>query len=152
MGGASASSFNEITGTWSGSVTEANNGGFVGIRTSPGDTWNLQNCKGVEWKVKLVSPSKSKNRFKFVLRDSSEFNGITWTTSVDLKPGLNNVKINFANQIPALFAKTLSDKTFKKDSVASFQIVYSKYEYDAKLNPNFTAGYLELQVLELGTF
>jgi hypothetical protein len=34
-GGASASTFDDTTGTWSGMVTDANNGGFIGIRSTP---------------------------------------------------------------------------------------------------------------------
>merc|ERR1712071_122011 len=35
MGGASQSGFNAATEIWKGTVTSANNGGFVGIRTTP---------------------------------------------------------------------------------------------------------------------
>jgi outer membrane lipoprotein SlyB len=158
MGGASSSTFDGATGTWSGSVTDANNGGFIGIRSTPGFEWDMTKCKGLEWKVRLVEPSSSsqqqqQRRFKFVVRDSAEFNGITWTTSKDLNPtGVNTVRIDFNQQIPALFAKTVPNQTFKKNNVVAVQIAYSKFEYDGKLNPKFSLGDMRLQLLELRAY
>jgi hypothetical protein len=152
MGGASASTFDTSSGIWSGTVTDANSGGFIGLRSSPSLAWNMRTCKGLEWKVKLNSPVKQVRRFKFVLRDSTDFNGITWTTSVDLKPGVNTVRIDFAKQVPALFARTVTCKTFQKETVAGVQIAYSKFEYDGALNPKFTLGNIELQLLELRAY
>jgi outer membrane lipoprotein SlyB len=162
MGGASSSTFDGATGTWSGSVTDANNGGFIGIRSTPGFKWDMSNCKGLEWKVRLIEPSsssQSQRRFKFVVRDSAEFNGITWTTSKDLNSssslssgGVNTVRIDFDKQIPALFARTVPDQTFKKNNVVAVQIAYSKFEYDGKLNPKFSLGDVRLQLLELRAY
>jgi hypothetical protein len=157
MGGASSSTFDGATGTWSGSVTDANNGGFIGIRSTPGVEWDMRNCRGLEWKVRLVEPSSSSSsqqrRFKFVVRDSAEFNGITWTTSKDLNPTVvNTVRIDFDKQIPALFARTVKDQTFKKGNVVAVQIAYSKFEYDGKLNPKFSLGDMRLQLLELRAY
>jgi outer membrane lipoprotein SlyB len=153
MGGRSSSTFDGATGTWSGSVTDASNGGFVGIRSTPGFEWDMSKCKGLEWKVRLLEPSSQQRRFKFVVRDSSEFNGITWTTSKDLKPStVSTVRLDFNNQIPALFARTVPDQTFKKDNVVAVQIAYSKFEYDGKLNPKFSLGDMRLQLLELRAY
>jgi len=149
MGGASASTFDSNTGTWSGTVTDANNGGFIGIRSTPGFQWDCTSCKGLEWKLKLGGEAKGVKRFKFVLRDSSEFNGITWTTSVDLKPGMNTVKMPFDKQVPALFARTVPDQTFQKDNVVAVQVSFSKFEYDGDMNPKFSLGDIKLQLLEL---
>lgn len=150
MGGASSSTFDSNTGIWSGIVTDANNGGFIGIRSTPSFIFNMNNnnnCNGIEWK--LNSYEKTIKRFKFVIRDSIEFNGITWTTSIDIKPGMNTVRINFNKQIPALFAKTVDGQTFQKNNVVGFQIAYSKFEYDNKMNPKFQLGNIKLQLLEL---
>ena len=148
MGGVSSSTFDN--GQWKGVVTDANNGGFVGIRSTPSFKWNMKDCKGLQWT--LVQNSKRRLRFKFVNRDSTDFNGITWTTSVDLKPGKNVVKIDFSKQIPALFAKTVPDQTFQADNVVAVQIAYSKFEYDGDLNPNFELGPVDLQLIELKAF
>jgi len=150
MGGVSASRFEDRTGQWTGTVTDENNGGFVGIRSTPSFQWNMDNCAGLEWK--LVFNGTKKRRFKFVLRDSTDFNGITWTTSVDLKPGKNTVRIPFQKQIPALFAKTVPDQVFQREHVVGVQIAYSKFEYDGDLNPNFAVGAVDLQLLELKAF
>jgi hypothetical protein len=156
MGGASESTFDANTGVWSGVVTDANNGGFIGIRSTPAFVWDMSNCQGLEWKVKLVNNKNSRQRrrrFKFVVRDSRDFNGITWSTSVDLQPGMvQTVRIRWDRQIPALFARTVPDQTFRKNNVVSVQIAYSKFEYDGKLNPNFELGNVQLQLLELRAF
>ena len=137
MGGASASTFDDATGTWSGTVTDANNGGFIGIRSTPALQWDCSACRGLEWKVRLfpasdvASQPKQTRRFKFVLRDSTEFNGITWTTSVDLKPGaVQSIKIPFSQQVPALFARKVPNQTFCKDNVVGVQVSFSKFAYD----------------------
>ena len=162
MGGASASTFDDATGTWSGTVTDANNGGFIGIRSTPAFLWDCSKCRGLEWKVKLLlneadesssSKRRQSRRFKFVLRDSTEFNGITWTTSVDLAPGsVQTVKIPFNRQVPALFARKVPNQTFRKDNIVSVQVAYSKFEYDGDLNPNFSLGNVKLQLLELRAY
>jgi Complex I intermediate-associated protein 30 (CIA30) len=123
-------------------------------RTKPGFEWDMRNCKGLEWKVRLVEPSsRQQRRFKFVVRDSAEFNGITWTTSKDLNPTVvKTVRIDFDQQIPALFARTVPNQTFKKENVVAIQIAYSKFEYDGKLNPKFSLGDMRLQLLELRAY
>ena len=152
MGGASSSSFDSSDGIWKGTCTDANNGGFIGLRSTPSQSWNMRTCKGLAWKIKLNSSDKKARRYKFVLRDSTEFNGITWTTIAELKPGVNTVRIDFAKQVPALLARTVPGKTFQKESVNAVQIAYSKFEYDGALNPNFALGDIELQLLELRAF
>jgi outer membrane lipoprotein SlyB len=147
MGGASSSTFDSETGIWSGTVTDANNGGFIGIRSFPTLQWNMEKCNGIQWSIR-----SSKTRtvsVKFVLRDTTDFNGITWTTVANIKPGINIVKIPFNKQIPALFAKTIPDKVFLKNNVCAVQIAYSKFEYDGKLNPKFEVGDFSLQLIEL---
>jgi hypothetical protein len=150
MGGASSSTFDSNTGIWTGTVTDANNGGFIGIRNTPGFLWNMNSCKGLEYKLR-TSSSKTK-RYKFVARDSTDFNGITWASSVDVKPGLSTVKVPFAKQVPALFAKTVPDQTFRKDNVVGIQIAFSKFAFDGGLNPKFSLGDVNLQILEIRAY
>ncbi|GKY99624.1 hypothetical protein MPSEU_000916500 [Mayamaea pseudoterrestris] len=149
MGGASASTFED--GTWKGTVTDANRGGFIGLRSAPTLNLNMKACRGVEWKVKLLNTRKTR-RFKFVTRDSTDFNGITWTTINDVRPGYNAFRINFEKQVPAVLARTQSNKTFNKESVAAFQLAYSKFEYDGFLNEKFLLGDIEMQLLELRAY
>ncbi len=79
MGGASNSNFDTTTGTWRGTVTDANNGGFIGIRSTPPSLQlDLSQCQGLEWKIQFRSKSGSRGgkrlRFKVIVRDSTEFN------------------------------------------------------------------------------
>lgn len=174
MGGVSSSTFDGNTGKWTGTVTDANNGGFIGIRSTPTFEWDMTSCKGLEWKVKTTAPNAK--RFKFVLRDSTDFNGITWTTSADIagtrrnplldlfpqKQGtsppsdsggaVTTVKVPFDELIPALFARTVPDQTFRKDNVVGLQVAFSKFEYDGDLNPKFELGGVDLQLLDLRAY
>jgi hypothetical protein len=150
MGGASSSTFDSNTGIWTGTVTDANNGGFIGIRSTPGFLWNMNSCKGLEYKLK--TSSSTVKSYKFAVRDSTEFNGITWATSVDVKPGLSTVKVPFAKQVPTLFAKIVPNQTFRKDNVVGIQIAFSKFAYDGGLNPKFSLGGVNLQIMEIRAY
>jgi outer membrane lipoprotein SlyB len=148
MGGASSSGFDANTGKWTGQVTDANNGGFVGIRSTPNLNLDMTKCKGLELKLR----SKKQKRIKVAVRDNTEFNGITWATSVDLKNG-SVVRVPFAKQVPTVFAKTVTDnKAFRKDQVTAVQLVYSKFEYDGKLNPRFELGNVDVQIEEIKAY
>ena len=148
MGGASSSGFNDATGKCTGQVTDANNGGFVGIRSTPNLQLDMTNCKGLELKLR----STKQKRLKVVVRDNTEFNGITWATSVNLKNG-SAVRVPFDKQVPTIFAKTVDDsKPFRKDQVTAVQLTYSKFEYDGKLNPKFESGDVSLQIEEIKAY
>lgn len=177
MGGASSSTIDNNTGIWRGKVTDANNGGFVGIRSTPfknGISLDMRDCEGIEVKVRMGGGK----RFKFVLRDTTEFNGICWTTAFDavvrkssndiinsigsafssssIKDNADDnftlVRIPFANQIPTIFAKTVSGKAFDTRNVVGVQLAYSKFEFDGKLNQNFELGDFSLQILEIRAY
>ena len=175
MGGASSSSVDNNTGIWRGRVTDANNGGFVGIRSTPFKNemaFDMTDCKGIELKLRMGNGK----RFKFVVRDTTEFNGICWTTAFDaasngnanfLEPVGNllsksidtiadeksiQVRIPFAKQVPTIFAQTVTGKTFDEMNVVGMQLAYSKFEFDGKLNQNFELGDFSLQILEISTY
>mmetsp|Transcript_22923 Transcript_22923/g.49592 ORF Transcript_22923/g.49592 Transcript_22923/m.49592 type:complete len:265 (+) Transcript_22923:153-947(+) len=149
MGGASSSTIDNNTGIWTGTVTDANNGGFVGIRSTPfknGVSLDVRNCAGVELRLRKGGGQ----RFKFVVRDSTEFNGICWSTefdAVEKKGGV--IRIPFAKQVPTIFGKTVSGKQFDDQNLAGFQLTYSKFAFDGQLNKNFQLGDFALQILEL---
>lgn len=161
MGGVSSSEFDNASGKWVGSVTDANNGGFIGIRSTPALKYNMEQCKGLTFKFK----GGQGKRFKVVVRDSTDFNGICWTTSADIGKNANPllslfnagpettvVKIMFDSQIPTIFAKTVPGQVFDKANVVGVQMAYSKFEYDGDLNPNFALGNIDLQILEIRAF
>eukprot|EP00536_Pseudo-nitzschia_multiseries_P012210 jgi/Psemu1/298051/fgenesh1_pm.452_\ len=164
MGGASSSNFDRATGKWKGTVTDANNGGFTGIRSTPLVDYDLSACKGIKW---VLAETERDMRLKVVVRDSADFNGIGWTTSRDttkapsVSPGMKSLvalKIPFdGNQnqalVPSRFAKILTDApAFASSNVKAFQLTYSKFEYDGGLNPKFYVGDFSIQLLEIVTY
>jgi hypothetical protein len=143
MGGASQSTFDQETGIWKGTVTSANNGGFVGIRSTPLDQpLDMSKCTGLQ--IKYLGGEG--RRFKATVRDSSEFNGVAWTSSFDTKPlpsvpftaiaqlslfgngggGVTTVQIPFSKLNPTIFARTVPNKVFNKDNIQAIQLTYSK--------------------------
>ena len=165
MGGASRSDIDNKSGLWKGLVTDANSGGFVGIRSVKDLKLDLTNCQGLEFTFQ--SSPIMPTRLKVVLRDSTDFNGIAWTSSVDVpKSGGNNIKnkqvrvklpLNKPNSlVPTKFAQIINDDSVKeginKSSITALQLVYSKFEYEGALNPKFVAGDFELQVLEVKAY
>lgn len=150
MGGVSSSSFDDSTGIWSGTVTDANNGGFIGIRSYPSFQWDMSKCRGIQLKVKC---SSSDARIKIGLRDSAEFNGIVWNSSFDVSNKVRTVKVPFSSLIPNKFANRVkTDAPFQKENVVGVQLVFSKFEYDGALNPRFRVGDFSLQVLEISSY
>lgn len=151
MGGASASRFDQATGKWTGEVTDANNGGFIGIRSTPFVEYDMSNCQGIQLQI---TPNKKESlRLKVVIRDSTDFNGVGWTTSVDIVAGKGStVKIPFDKQVPTRFAQIVSGQKFAKDQVRGMQLVFSKFEYDGALNPKFQLGDFQVQVEEIKTY
>lgn len=145
MGGASASSFSR--GRWKGLVTDANNGGFVGIRSTPSFEYDMTKCQGIE--ITLRSGGTATKRFKLGLRDSKDFNGIVWTFSFDA-PGnykAKMIQVPFAKLVPTLFARTIPNPPrFRRDNVVGIQLVYSKFEYDGAMNPNFQLGDVDVEI------
>lgn len=155
MGGVSSSSIDNETGIWKGRVSDANNGGFVGIRTTPfSKTLNMKNCSGVTFQLK----GGDGNRFKAVIRDSTDFNGICWSTSFDTpkrlfdREKMATVKVPFKDQIPTIFAKTVEGEIFNAESVVGLQLAYSKFEYNGDINAKFSLGEFSLQILEVRAY
>mmetsp|Transcript_24320 Transcript_24320/g.56670 ORF Transcript_24320/g.56670 Transcript_24320/m.56670 type:complete len:258 (-) Transcript_24320:76-849(-) len=156
MGGVSSSTFDNASGKWTGTVTDANNGGFVGIRSFPSLAIDMSACKGIE----LQLAGGAGKRYKVSVRDSADFNGIVWAKSVeignsnpamklfqqqeDAKPQTIRIPLN---QFRATrFAKTIPRQVLRKDRIVGFQLTYSKFEYDGNLNPNFELGPVDVQV------
>lgn len=146
MGGASESTFDNETGMWTGTVTSANSGGFIGVRTTPfSQALDASACKGIV----LTLRGGNKKRFKVIVRDSTNFNGVCWTTSFDAK---GVVKVPFDKQVPTIFANTFPGQDFKDDNILGLQLTYSKFEYDGDLNPNFALGDVSLQVTKIAAY
>eukprot|EP00467_Chlorarachnion_reptans_P005788 CAMPEP_0114507508 /NCGR_PEP_ID=MMETSP0109-20121206/12050_1 /TAXON_ID=29199 /ORGANISM="Chlorarachnion reptans, Strain CCCM449" /LENGTH=262 /DNA_ID=CAMNT_0001686271 /DNA_START=128 /DNA_END=916 /DNA_ORIENTATION=+ len=162
MGGVSESGFRteEFFGVFAGFVDEANKGGFTGIRTMPlGAPLDLSRCTGIQLRVRGDG-----KRYKCVLRDSPDFNGIAWTAEFDVDDssksrgffsrgdGWQVVKLPFDEFIPTRFANVLDEGTIDRSRIWAVQLVLSKYAYDGKLNPNFSPGDMELLVERITTY
>ncbi|XVF27456.1 hypothetical protein REPUB_Repub14bG0108000 [Reevesia pubescens] len=135
MGGASESTFQidrtggescKPTGVFKGIVSTANNGGFTSIRTrnfsSPED---LSAYDGLELRLKGDG-----RRYKLIVRTSTD-----WDT----------IRLPFSSLRPVFRARTVFDAPpFDPSNVVSLQLMFSKFEYDGKLNPTFLEGPFEL--------
>jgi len=164
MGGASKSNLDNASGLWKGSVTDANNGGFVGVRTTPNLKLDLTQCQGLEWTFQ--TSEKMPKRLKVVLRDSTDFNGIAWTASVDIpnntfgggkgKQVKVRLPVNRKSLVPTKFASIVKDPStaggIDKSGITALQMVYSKFEYEGELNPKFKAGDFDLQLLQVKAY
>lgn len=153
MGGVSKSDLKvgqKFDGNWTGFVTTENNGGFAGIRTklfkTPSD---VSSCKGLVLKVKGDGL-----RYKCIIRDDDEWNGIAWSKSFDTVANKElSIKIPFDSFVPTKFAKTVPMTVpFNKKSLSAIQLTLSKFEYDGGLNPKFREGPFKLQLESILTY
>ncbi|KAH1055945.1 hypothetical protein J1N35_034010 [Gossypium stocksii] len=151
MGGVSESTFQvdrtggeggKPAGLFKGIVSTANNGGFTSIRTknffSPVD---LSAYDGFE--VRLKGDGR---RYKLIVRTSTDWDTVGYTASFDTIGGQwQSIRLPFSSLRPVFRARTVSDAPpFNPSNVVSFQLMFSKFEYDGKLNPTFVEGPFEL--------
>lgn len=159
MGGVSESSIQisitggedgRATGCFKGFVSTANNGGFSSIRTknfSPLE--DLSAYDGLELRLKGDG-----HRYKLIIRTSTEWDAVGYTTSFDtIKEQWQTVHLPFSSFRPVFRARTVTDAApFDTSRVASLQLMYSKFEYDGKLNPSFEPGSFELPVSSIKAY
>eukprot|EP01018_Ginkgo_biloba_P014949 Gb_08986 [translate_table: standard] len=153
MGGVSESLFQisptvgedgRLVGLFKGYVSTTNNGGFASIRTknfSPLEDLSAYN--GLELQLKGDG-----RRYKLIIRTSTEWDAVGYTTSFDtIKEQWHSVYLPFSTLKPVFRARTVTDApTFDASRVASLQLMYSKFEYDGKLNPSFEPGPFQLPI------
>lgn len=152
MGGASESFLKGTT--WKGTiVTEG--GGFAGIRTQPiKPAFDVSSCAGLKVRVK----GGDGQRFKLIIRDSYDWNGIAWSYEFDtqtLLPSMDGIveaSAPFTEFVPTLFARRVPNRHFDKFQLTAIQITLSKFGYDGARNPNFKAGSFELEVVSIETY
>ena len=161
MGGASSSSFDNAARTWRGEVTTRNSGGFVGVRSKTlAPALDLTGASGVAIRVR---PRGAPLRLKFILRDSTDFNGICWTASFDvgqpasmparlLDGGAETVKVPLESLVPTIFARTIPDATLDRTNIVGVQFALSKFEYDGGLSPLFREGAFEIDILDVAAY
>lgn len=145
MGGVSESNirFRDAIAEFSGNVSIANSGGFASVRTRNFEpAIDLSGYDGIALRVKGDG-----NRYKFMLRTESRWDGVAHCHSFDTVANTwITVRIPFAEFIPVLRAKTVSDTPLDPQCVNAFQLMLSKFEYDGALNPHFQPGSFQLQI------
>jgi hypothetical protein len=134
--------------SWSGEVTSANNGGFTGVRTKTlARPLDLSGAAGIELRVRADG-----FRYKCILRDSADWNGVAWTASFATPAGGREAKVRlpFSAFVPTQFARTLPNSPpLRTDSILALQLSLSKFEYDGGLNPTFKDGPFALTLVDV---
>lgn len=159
MGGVSESTFIIDTtggekggpaGLFKGVVSTTNNGGFTSIRTKnfsvPED---LSSYDGLELRLKGDG-----RRYKLIVRTGRDWDTVGYTASFDTTEGQwQSIRLPFSSFVPVFRARTVSDAPpFDLRSIVSLQLMFSKFEYDGKLNPTFVEGPFQLPVSSIRTF
>ncbi|XP_021294438.1 uncharacterized protein LOC110424227 isoform X3 [Herrania umbratica] len=151
MGGVSESTFQidwtggesgKPTGLFKGIVSTANNGGFTSIRTRNFSTpEDLSAYDGLELRLKGDG-----RRYKLIVRTSTDWDTVGYAASFDTIGGQwQSICLPFSSLRPVFRARTASDAPpFDPSNVVSLQLMFSKFEYDGKLNPTFVEGHFEL--------
>jgi hypothetical protein len=145
MGGVSKTNLvpGDFRGVFTGYVSEENNGGFAGIRTKLTAPMDCSDCSKFKLRVKGDG-----QRFKFIARDTNEWNGVAWSTSFDTDTDMwTDVTIKISELKPTKFARIVEDSPpFNKANLRGLQLTLSKFEYEGSLNPKFVPGSFRLEV------
>ncbi|XP_075496799.1 protein HIGH CHLOROPHYLL FLUORESCENCE PHENOTYPE 173, chloroplastic [Primulina tabacum] len=159
MGGVSQSSFQVDpngsesggpTGIFRGVVSTANNGGFTSIRTrnfsAPED---LSAYDGLELRLKGDG-----RRYKLIVRTSRDWDTVGYTAGFDtVNDQWQSVRLPFSSLRPIFRARTVPDAPpFDPREIISLQLMFSKFEYDGKLNPTFKEGPFQLPVAAIRAY
>lgn len=159
MGGVSASSFQISAGAgenggpaglFKGYVSTANNGGFASIRSRNFEPLqDLSAYDGFEFRVKGDG-----HRYKFIVRTTTDWDAMGYTCGFDTVKGeWHSIRLPFSSFVPVFRAKTVKDAPpFDTSRIASLQLLFSKFEYDDKLNPKFEAGPFELPIASIKAY
>lgn len=159
MGGVSESTFQVDptggenggpTGVFKGVVSTANNGGFTSIRTRnfsvPED---VSAYDGLELRLKGDGC-----RYKLIVRTSSDWDTVGYTASFDtVDSQWQSIRLPFSSLRPIFRARTVLDAPpFDPSKILSLQLMFSKFEYDGKLNPTFAEGAFQLPVSSIRAY
>ncbi|KAK9227540.1 hypothetical protein WN943_012593 [Citrus x changshan-huyou] len=159
MGGVSESTFQidrtggengAPTGLFKGVVSTANNGGFTSIRTRNfAEPEDLSAYDGLELRLKGDG-----RRYKFIVRTSSDWDTVGYTASFDTVEGQwQSIRLPFSSLRPIFRARTVLDAPpFDPSNIVSLQLMFSKFEYDGKLNPTFVEGAFQLPVSSIQSY
>ncbi|XP_052201356.1 uncharacterized protein LOC127807505 isoform X3 [Diospyros lotus] len=138
------------TGVFKGVVSTANNGGFTSIRTRNFSApENLSAYDGLELRVKGDG-----RRYKLIVRTSRDWDTVGYTSGFDTLEGQwQSVRVPFTSLRPIFRARTVADApSFEPSNIISLQLMFSKFEYDGKLNPTFKEGAFQLPVSSIRAY
>jgi hypothetical protein len=129
---------------FSGEVRTENSGGFSSTRcknfTPPLD---LAAYLGLQLTLKGDG-----QRYKLCIYDTAGWDAATWCYSFDtVENEWMDLSVPWGDLRAIRRAQTMKDPPpFHPESIYSFQIMLSKFEYDGELSPNFRAGPFELVI------
>lgn len=160
MGGVSESSFSvgRSYGTFGGTVSTDNNGGFAGCRSKAlSPPLRLDEYTGLKL---LVRGDGVLRRYKAIVRDSYDWNGIAWSQSFDAQPvasagddSWQEVCLPFTDFVPTLFARRVPGaQRVNTRAINTIQLTFSKFEYDSDLNPHFAPGPFALAIQTISVY
>lgn len=152
MGGASNSGLNlqPEYARFAGVVSTANSGGFASVRTLNFEPpFQLQDWHGIRLAIRGDG-----QRYKFILRNSSNWDGLAYCAAVNTAKGCwSSVDVPFAAVIPTFRARTQpTAPPLDARSICSFQFMLSKFEYDGAKNPQFQPGVFALDIESLKVY
>lgn len=152
MGGVSQGSFflRDQSAVFAGSVSTENSGGFSSVRTKNFDPpFSFSGWRGLRLKVKGDG-----QRYKLILRNNDGWDSPGYIHSFETTADAwTVVDIPFDELVPTFRARSLPDAApFDPARIVSLQLMLSKFEYDQRLNPQFTAGPFQLVVSDIGAY
>ena len=161
MGGVSRSGFRVVegagegagnaappAGVFSGTLTDANNGGFASVRSRNCDPpLDLSRSSCLALRV-----SGDGRRYKLILRTDPGWDSLTYCASFDTKKAASKnefetVRIPWSSFKPVFRARSaVGAPPLDTSRIVSLQLMLSKFEYDGALNPTHTPGAFEFEL------
>ena len=135
---------------FAGQISTRNSGGFSSVRTRNFEpAFNFAGWAGLWLRVKGDG-----QRYKFIVRNSQAWDSPAYVYIFDtVADEWIDVKVPLAKLVPTFRTKTVPSATpFNPSQTVSFQLMLSKFEYDGRLNPSFSAGPFELAVAKIEAY
>ncbi|MEL6551985.1 MAG: CIA30 family protein [Cyanobacteria bacterium J06621_11] len=133
-----------------GNVSTNNSGGFSSVRTQNFEPpYRFTGWTGLQLKVKGDG-----QRYKFILRNTAGWDSPAYIYGFDtVADEWTDVTVPFEEMIPTFRAKSMpSAPAFNPACTVSFQLMLSKFEYDGRLNPTFSAGPFKLAIASISAY
>ncbi|MBE9060965.1 CIA30 family protein [cf. Phormidesmis sp. LEGE 11477] len=135
---------------FAGVVSTDNSGGFSSVRTQNFEPpFNFSGWMGLRLEVKGDG-----HRYKFILRNNAGWDSPAYIYGFDtVADEWISVDVPFAELVPTFRARSVPDASpYESAKTVSFQLMLSKFEYDKRLNPRFTAGPFKLAIKRIGLY